>query len=79
MARLRRVVRELWAVRFGPSERNQQDLVVLGGRREVGRVTFVPGRRDWFWMMTGRKPVRDGYEATREAALRALARSYRKG
>jgi hypothetical protein len=53
MTRLRRVVRELWAVRFGPSECDQQDLGVLGGRREVGRVTFVPGRRDWFWMMTG--------------------------
>jgi hypothetical protein len=53
MTRLRRVVRELWAMRFGPSECDQQDLGVLGGRREVGRVTVVPGRRDWFWMMTG--------------------------
>jgi len=68
----------LSVVRVGSGERDQQDLVVYEGPREVGRVTYEPGRRAWFWMMAGRK-LRDGYEPTREAALRALARSYRRG
>jgi hypothetical protein len=53
--------------------------VVFEGPREVGRVNYEPRRRAWFWVMTGRKRVRNGYETTREAALRALARSYRNG
>jgi hypothetical protein len=77
MARSRPVV-GLWAVRAGSGKRDRRNLAVFEGPREVGRVTYVPRERDWFWVMTGREPVRDGYEATREAALRALARSYRK-
>jgi hypothetical protein len=78
--RSRRGVRhQLWAVRVSPSENALQNLAEFDGPNEIGRVSYVPKRRDYSWVMTGRLPVRDGYEATREAALHALARSYRIG
>jgi hypothetical protein len=50
----------------------------MHGRKEVGRLAYVPGcdeAGDWFWAV---RYGASGYAASREAALAALARSWRE-
>ena len=63
---------------------NQEDYEVLEEDVVVGRVFLMPiglKGRPWMWALrerTGRTPAH-GYEATREAAMAAFAKSWRRG
>ena len=70
-----------------PTGDNQDDYDVLADDVVVGRVMkmqVAPRAKPWFWgighsQLKGHLPPTYGYEATRDDALAAFAKSWRRG
>src|SRR5262245_56632181 len=66
-----------------PIDWNQEDYEILKDSAVVGRIFLMPiglKGRPWMWVIRdrkGRTPTH-GYEATREAAMAAFAKSWRR-
>jgi len=81
--------REIWVTTFNPQARadrlNQDDFDVLENGIIVGRIFFLaaaaPKGRPWMWASGHNGDIRraaHGFEPTREAAMAAFAKSWRR-
>jgi hypothetical protein len=70
-------------LKHAPIGPNEEDYGVLFDGVLVGRIVLssaAPNDRHWMWSLDHRDRTRThGYEPTREAAMAAFAKSWRKG